>query len=142
MKHSVAILLLAVACSAGAQEADSVDITHQVPVLGQAHCTENGPQAMINVELLGTDSLLEVVAHEITHVNQFRKAGCPKRVSRAQSIEWEAQAYCVMRPIRLRRTREHPFAADVTYLLYLRATFRADSTELEYLARRYRAYCP
>lgn len=92
--------------------------------LAETSCLGGRIQSVIDMALVGTDSLQEVVVHEMKHQEQARKfaPGCPNYTNPAELLVDEVEAYCASRPYRIARGWSKD-SVDNNYLLRLRSQF-------------------
>ena len=100
-------------------------------------------RSVLDMGVLGSDSLAEVVAHEAMHRAQMarRPAGtCPDYGDPLVKLADEIEAYCASRPVRMRRgfTKGE---VDGSYIARLMVQF-AGLVDAQELIARYFAGCP
>lgn len=73
--------------------------------LAETYCIGGRITSVINMEIIGTDSLAEIVAHETIHRAQIAgrstPGNCPPPLTPAQLLQDEVEAYCGSRPFRI-----------------------------------------
>lgn len=86
---------------------DTVEVYSPMPqaALAITTCLGGRAKSVIDIAIIGTDSLAEIVAHEKVHIKQVERAkpGCPKYASTWDLLAAEVEAYCVSRHYRAKR---------------------------------------
>ncbi len=93
--------------------------------LASTSCLGGHIQTAIDVRIIGTDSLEEILVHEAKHREQAMRTApmCPKYDRPDQLLNDEVEAYCTSRPIRMQRgfTEQE---VDANYLMRLIYQFK------------------
>jgi len=105
------LFILAILAMAGYSSAQAQDGWSPMPpgAIAVTYCLGGRVRSVIDMEVIGTDSLEEIAVHEATHREQWRRkvqeAGeCPTQYrTPAQALNAEIEAYCASRPIRMKR---------------------------------------
>jgi hypothetical protein len=113
--------------------------------LAETYCLGGRITSVMNMELLGTDSLLEISVHEAVHRVQMERnrlgpGQCPPPLTTVQLLKDEVEAYCASRPFRIAQgfTKEE---VDLNYLSRLQNQLGRVFPEYT-IASTYTASCP
>lgn len=73
--------------------------------IATTYCLGGRVTSVINLEVVGTDSLEEIAAHEAKHREQMARSApeCPNLAEPTRLLAFEIEAYCASRPYRMRR---------------------------------------
>lgn len=145
-----AFFALLVASPLGAQSVTPAAVTDSVAVwpgfpanvIAVSYCVFGGQRSLIDVRLLGTDSLPEILAHEATHREQFSRldAPCGGRTTLEVFLNAEVGAWCATRALRMARRGISKADADQEILQRLYATF-SPTLPPTLIAMRYAERC-
>lgn len=87
-------------------------------------CLGGHIQTAVDAEIIGTDSLQEILVHEAKHREQAKRyaPGCPLYTP-WRLLTDEVEAYCASRPLRMARGWTE-LQVDINYLARLRSQFK------------------
>jgi len=108
-------------------------------------CIGGHIKTYVDAELIGTDSMQEILVHEAKHREQARRLApnCPAYTA-WKLLTDEVEAYCASRPYRMARSSNKDTAeleANVNYLTRLFYQFKGAMPRHD-IVRAYRTGCP
>jgi hypothetical protein len=159
MKLMLSIALVAGACAGGtrtcvAQEdstarAAAIEFNQGgfvVPpgAIAVTSCLGGRVRTVIDAEVIGTDSLQEILVHEAKHREQAKRAGkgqCPSYERVWQLLNDEIEAYCTSKPIRMAALHQYEWEVDANYIVRLLYQFKGAVPRATIISSYYQG-CP
>jgi hypothetical protein len=81
----------------------------------------------VDAEIIGSDSMPEILVHEAKHREQAARAGkglCPAYSNVWTLLNDEVEAYCASKPVRMKTKHQYEWEVDANYLVRLIYQFK------------------
>lgn len=147
MKSLLRLAAFALVLAAGLFLSPALEAQAPPGALAWTECLGGHVSTYVNAEIVGSDSLREILVHEAKHREQAHRAGpgqCPVVDTPWKLLAAEVEAYCASKPFHMARLPNPETAeleTDVNYLTRLFIQFHGAMLKRD-IVQAYRTGCP